>query len=88
LKEDGEMFKKISIGVVISGVLMFSYFGLNTAFISPVIADEEENDIEKKTDELMGSYKTRSASYVSAVVSNEDVCEKCGKKKDDCTCEE
>ncbi|MBZ0192742.1 MAG: hypothetical protein K8F34_13775, partial [Candidatus Kuenenia stuttgartiensis] len=65
-----------------------SYFGLNTAFISPVIAEEEGKDIEKKTDELMGSYKTSSASYVSAVVSNEDVCEKCGKKKDDCTCED
>lgn len=75
------MFKKIGIGVVISGALMFSYFGLNTAFISPVIAEEEGKDIEKKTDELMGSYKTSSASYVSAVVSNEDVCEKMRKKE-------
>jgi len=88
LKEYGEMFKKISIGVVISGALMCSYFGLNTAFVSSVIADEEDRDIEKKTDELMRSYKIRSASYVSAVVSNEDACEKCRKKKDNCTCEE
>ncbi|MBM4055283.1 MAG: hypothetical protein FJ264_11580 [Planctomycetes bacterium] len=70
------MFKKLSVGIIISGALMFGYCAINTAFVNPAVADE-----------LMSSYRARSAAIVSAIVSNEDVCGKCGKKKEECTCE-
>lgn len=85
--EEEEMFKKLSISIVISGALTFGYCALSTAFINPAIAGEDEEDTEKKDDELTSSYRARSTAFVRSIVSNEDVCDKCGKKKEDCTCE-
>jgi len=84
VKEDGEMFKKFGMGILISGALVFGYCTLNTAFINTAIAEEED---KKKDDELMNSHRARSTAYISTIISNEDVCDKCGKKKEDCTCE-
>jgi len=88
------MLKKLSIGIILSVVLMFGYCTFGISFMNPVIAsdkdngkDEDNGKDDKKDEGSSGYYRAGSVVFTGTIVANEDVCEKCGEKKEHCTCE-